>query len=47
VLAAAVSGHAELIVTGDADLLSLRVFRNIEIVTAVAALAVIQKTESR
>ena len=39
VLATAVAGKADLIVTGDDDLLMLRSFRNIEIVTPRAFLA--------
>ena len=39
VLATAVAGKADLIVTGDDDLLVLRSFRNIEIVTPRAFLA--------
>ena len=39
VLAAALAAHADLIVSGDADWLSLKVFQGIEIVTAAAAVA--------
>lgn len=42
VLAAALGGKADLIVSGDAHLLDLMQFRGIEIVTAAAALALIE-----
>lgn len=45
VLATALSGKADLIVSGDSDLLDLRSFRGIRIVTAAAALALITRID--
>ena len=47
VLAAALAGHADLIVSGDAHLLDLATFHGIEIVTAAAALGRIEKSSSQ
>ena len=41
VLAAAIAARADLIVTGDNDLLSLKMFRNIPIVTVAEAIRII------
>lgn len=46
VLAAAAAGNADLIVSGDADLLDIGIFRSIPIVNAARAVAMIEVQES-
>ena len=47
VLAAAAAGRADLIVTGDLDLLDIGVFRTIPILTAAQAVALIEGQEAK
>ena len=47
VLAAAAAGNADMVVTGDLDLLDICVFRTIPIMTAAQALAIIERQEAQ